>query len=146
MKHSRHNKGFTAVEMLMVVAIVGIISVAVARFQGNIFSFGRSSQSGLEAADQARRILNPMVDQMRTAIPGATGAYNIESATATEFIFYSDINHDGLGERIRYFLSGGSIQSGVIYPSGNPSVYTGTETVRTLVSHVTSATDRKSVV
>lgn len=136
-----HTTGFTAIEMLMVVAIIGVLSVSIARFQTGVWSLGRSSQAGLNAADQARRILNPMADQIRAAIPGATGAYDIESATATEIIFYSDINHDGLGERVRYFLSSGAIKSGVTYPSGTPSTYnTATETVRTLVSGVTSAT------
>ena len=47
----------------------------------------------------------------------------MEKADDQEIIFYSDVDYDGLSERIRYTLSGTQFIKGVIKPSGEPLSY-----------------------
>ena len=59
----------------------------------------------------------------RSTLPSSLGSYAIDSASSTAFIYYADLNGDGLKEKIRYFLSGTTLRQGVIKPSGSPLVY-----------------------
>lgn len=117
-------KGFSLVEVILVVAIaVGILFVVISLRGGvgtleNIISQKLQSRQTL---DQAFQIL---VTEIRSAGPASNGAYPIESATTSSFVFYSDIDKDGIFEKVRYFLTTSTLQRGVIKPVGNPLVYT----------------------
>jgi len=63
------------------------------------------------------------------------GSYPIETAGITAFTFFSDINSDGLKERIRYFLSGTTLMKGVIVPLGSPLQYLSNTEVLTEIVH-----------
>ena len=68
-----------------------------------------------------------------------TGAYVINQAEASSFIFYSDIDNDGLKEKVRYFLIGTTLQKGVIKPTGSPLSYNPlNETISTLAENLTN--------
>src|SRR3989344_4644245 len=59
----------------------------------------------------------------------------------TAFTFYSDIDDDGLKEKVRYFLNGPLLQKGVIKPTGSPLSYNpASEKITTLIPNVTNAT------
>ena len=80
-----------------------------------------------------------MISEIRTASVSSNGAYPIDQATVSSFTFFSDINNDNLREKIRYFLSGSTLQKGVIQPTGNPLVYNpANEKISILASGVTS--------
>lgn len=129
------SKGFTLIEIVVTVAVVGVIAIVAGSFNRDSISFSRIFQSGLNASDEARRILRPMSNEIRSASPSSAGAYAIESATSTSFIFFSDIDGDGLKERVRYYLSGTTLKKGVIKPSGIPAVYSSGSEVITDIVH-----------
>jgi len=80
-----------------------------------------------------------MTSEIRTASIADTGAYVIGLATASAFIFYADIDSDGLKEKIRYFLNGPLLQKGVVKPVGSPLTYNeANEVISTLVSNITN--------
>ncbi|MBP6855293.1 MAG: prepilin-type N-terminal cleavage/methylation domain-containing protein [Candidatus Pacebacteria bacterium] len=128
-------KGFTFIEILVTVAVVGLIILVSSSLNKDVIVFSRIFQSGLNAADEARKILRPMANEIRSASPSSAGAYPIESATATSFIFFSDIDSDGDKDRVRYYLSGTTLKKGVINPSGNPAVYSSMSEVNTDIVH-----------
>lgn len=135
----KFNKGFTMIEIILTVAIVGLVAGAIASFQGNIFSYSRKFSSGLSAADDARRVLRPFSNEVRSAVASALGSYPIEAATQTSFIFFADTDNDGVEERIRYFLENKNFKKGIIVPSGNPLTYdSNDEDVVTMVKDVTN--------
>jgi len=127
-------RGFSLMEILIVMGVLVFISVVVANFQTNVINFNISTQNSLTAQTDGRRVVKTIVAELRNVSPSALGSYPIEAAGTSTLIFYSDADKDGQRERIRYFLNNRTLQKGVIKPSGNPVGYTGAETVTTLVS------------
>jgi len=137
MKKNHRTKGFTLIEILVSVAIFTMVSIVVSTFQRDIFSLNRNLQSGLNAQLEARHVIKIMVAELRKASPSSLGAYPIELASSTGITFYSDVDNDGLKDKVRYFLNGTTIKKGVIAPTGNPYVYTsGNERITTIVNYV----------
>ena len=88
----------------------------------NLF-FAGFLEDSISGAQDARAVLRTMAREIRTASSSNLGTYTIATASPQTFIFYSDIDDDGLKERIRYFLDDTDLKKGVIKPSGNPLVY-----------------------
>ncbi len=133
---TKYKKGMTMVEMIVVVFIFGLIALATAQFQLDIFRLAGFADKSLNAVFSARQILKVMTAEIRSVIPGENGSYPLQTVATSTLIFYGDIDSDGVSEKVRYFLSGTDFRKGVIEPSGNPVVYTGTETIQTLISGV----------
>lgn len=127
--------GFTLIEMLIAVAIVGIISVAVSNFGRDIFYNNYVTQKALVAEGEAKLSLKKVVAELRTMAPSNTGTYPIESASKNSLVFYSDFDGDNLRERLRYFWSNGVLKRGATKPTGQPYTYaTSSESVITAVN------------
>lgn len=120
---SLHNRGLTLIEILVVVALVGILSVVIGKFQADVFSYGRYFNNSLTTADSAQKLLRPMTEEIRSASPSNNGAYPIDSVGAYSFSFYSDIDNDGLKDWVKYSLSGTTLTKETIKPAGIPAVY-----------------------
>ena len=116
-------KGMSIVEILIVVGIASLLMISVGFFQRNILFFAGFLEDSISGAQDARAVLRTMAREIRTASSSNLGTYTIATASPQTFIFYSDIDNDGLKERIRYFLDNTDLKKGVIKPSGNPLVY-----------------------
>src|SRR3989344_5539756 len=116
-------KGFTIIETIISVFILSLIVVSAATFQKDVFSLNFSLQNSLNAQLDARHVVKIMVAELRKASPSALGAYPIALASSTAITFYSDVDSDGVKDRVRYFLSGSTIKRGVLAPSGSPLAY-----------------------
>src|SRR6185503_15837398 len=104
MKNLFKNKaGFTVVEILFGVSIFVLIMGALSLFTRNIWGYGSYVSTGLSDSNNGRTALKKMVFEIRGGSTADTGAYVIALATASAFTFYSDIDDDGLKERVRYF-------------------------------------------
>ena len=97
-------QGMTLLETLIAIAIFGIITVAVFGGISHIYRTYHFGWQAVEAIAEARRGIKVMLREVRAADSGENGSFVIEKASATEFIFYSDIDLDGETERVRYFL------------------------------------------
>lgn len=134
---NQNRNGFTLVETLLAVAIFSSVVVAIGAFQRDIFFFNDVVQTGLSNVTEARKVLRPFVGEVRKAQSSNLGAFSIEKAEAKEFIFFTDIDNDGLRERLRYFVDGDTFKKGIIKPSGTPLVYNGSdEKITEVVHHV----------
>ncbi len=136
-----HNntKGFSMVETLVVIFIVTVIGLGISLFGRNIFSFNTTAAANLNAQQDARGALKSMSAEVRSLSPASTGAFAIADASPTSFTFYTDLDNDGLKERVRYFLTGNTLQKGVIKPSGNPITYnSATETLTNVAGYITN--------
>ncbi len=91
----------------------------------------------LSTQNEGRKIVQDFTNELRRASVSSIGAYPIEVANTSTIVFYSNIDSDTWRERVRYFLSGKLLQKGVIKPTGNPMVYSGTnEVITTVVNDV----------
>jgi prepilin-type N-terminal cleavage/methylation domain-containing protein len=117
------NTGLTLIEVLISMFIFTALAAMVFVFQGRIFNVNNVIQSGLAIQQDARKILRPFAEEVRSATISNIGAFPISQATTTTIEFYSDNDNDGLKEKIRYFKDGDEFKKGVTKPSGNPYVY-----------------------
>ena len=107
----KNQRGFTLVETMVTIFIMVVITGIVF---GSIAFLYRTQSFAWEqsvAVDEARRGVKTMVREIREARTGDDGSYPIEKADDKEFIFYADIDKDGVTERVRYFI--GTVGSGV---------------------------------
>lgn len=116
-------RAFTLVETLFGVAIFTMIIGVFTLFSRNVWVYNSFVSARLSDANTSRQTLKTMMAEIRTASVAETGAYTINQAGASSFTFYSDIDGDGLKEKVRYFLTGPTLQKGVIKPTGSPLTY-----------------------
>lgn len=116
-------RGFTMVEMLVVLGIVVLIGGALVTFFVSIFSQNAFVQNSLLGQQEAQAALKHLLAEARSAAPSDTGAYAIDTATPDKFTFYSDLDNDGTHERLRYYVQGGTLWRGLLKPTGAPLAY-----------------------
>lgn len=119
----KKNKGFTLIEAVISIAIFSVVVVVIGSFQRDVFFFNDILQTGLTNITEARKVLRPFVHEVRAAQPSNLGAFAITEANSTSFAFYSDIDNDGVRERVRYFLDGNTFKKGIIEPDEDTFVY-----------------------
>lgn len=124
-------------EMLIVISIGLIIGLAISNFGRSIFIQNYTVSKSLIAEGEAKMALTKIVDELRRAQPASNGSYPIELASSTAIIFYSDVNNDGLRERVHYWLDGKILRRGLTKPFGQYSNYTtNSESSSVLVNNV----------
>ena len=123
------NRGFTLIETLVWVSMFSLVMLAI---MNSVLSFYRTNTYAVEqaaAVTSAQRGIEEMIKTIREAAYSSNGAYPVISMSTTSISFYADIDTDPYIERVRYFISNGSLMRGVIDPSGDPPVYTSPEVV-----------------
>lgn len=137
----KYTKGFTVVELIIVIAIVALVAVAVGKFAGDVFYLGSVSRGSLSVSQDARNLLRVMTRELRAAAPSANGAFPLVTVASSSVAFFSDIDGNGQRDYVRYFLSSTTLMKGVTAPAGNPLVYsTSTENTFVVMSDVRNGT------
>jgi hypothetical protein len=109
--------------MLVVICVLCVLLGVVVNIGFNITGFNGFLTQNITAQNELQMTLYTFVTELRSMGPSAVGAYPIESASATSLVFFSDIDQDGVFERLRYYLNGNIMMKGVIKPSGAPLTY-----------------------
>ncbi len=123
------------------ISISVIVGIAVGTFQKDVFYLDTVFQDSLNAQKDTRNALASMSAEIRSASPSSVGAYPLAETATSSFTFYSDIDGDGLKERVRYFLNGKTLKKGVLEPSGNPLSYNPVnEIISDFVKNITNGT------
>jgi prepilin-type N-terminal cleavage/methylation domain-containing protein len=134
-------KGFSLIEVLIVVAIAASLVIIVSNISGNVSGLNSLISNQLQSKSDIDQILQILTSETRSASQAQNGSYPIDTANTSTFIFYSDINKDGIVERVRYFLATSTIFKGVTEPTGTPATYvTSTEVVTDLIDNVSLVT------
>ena len=139
-KNNKKNNGFTLIETLVVLGIFVFALGAVISFLIYTYRAENFSVTQALAIDSARKGVNTFTKEAREAIQSDSGTYLLEKCEDFEIIFYGDIDKDDNVERVRYFLEDEKMKKGIINPSGNPSVYTGEEEIKTISTYVRNTT------
>ena len=122
-KNKLSKKGFSLIEIIISVSILTMIIIFIGAFQSDVFSLNRIIQSGLQNQSDAKKIIRPFANEVRSALTSNLGSYPIAETSSTSFTFYTDIDKDGLREKVKYFLDSGEFKKSVISPTGQPLVY-----------------------
>ncbi len=147
--YMKTRRGFSFVEVIIFVALAAVLMIVVASMKNNITNIGGFVDQKLLSKQDIEQVLQTMVTEIRSAGPSSLGAYPIESATTSSFTFFSDINKDGIFEKVRYFLAPNigtstatsTIKKGVVIPTGNPLTYvTSTEIISKVINNVIIST------
>jgi len=135
---SKKNKiGMSLVEMIMAIAIFsigieGFSLLFVKSWKINSFVIEEG-----EASMMASRGVQKIVDVARRARQADNGSYPIVSANDNDFIFYCDIDKDGVTERVHYYRNENSLLVGVTKPGGIPPVYSaGDQSVQVIANYI----------
>lgn len=126
MTYKKHN-GFSTIEITILVAIVGLMMIAILSFESDIFSLNAYVRDSLDAQRQSKAFLVDFVDELRSASASSSGAYPIAEATADAITFYSDTDTNGTKKRIRYFLENETLKKSILIPTGAPLAYDETQ-------------------
>ena len=131
-------RGFTIVELLIVVGITALLSAVVGAFARDVFFIKNYVSESYSSEQDSSKIIRPMITELRSARQAQTGAYTIEQAGTSSLVFFSDTDLDGVTERVRYYLSSDKkIMKGVIIATGTPATYpVDQEKFSTLISNV----------
>ena len=136
----KRQKGISFIEMIITISIFTMAMIAVSTFIISIYRVYNYNIEQVSAINEARRGIETMIKEIREAKTADDGSYPLVKAGDFEFIFYSDVDRDGLIERIRYFLDGTDFKKGVVDPSGDPPQYVLTnETINVLSRYVRNA-------
>ncbi|MFA5871826.1 MAG: prepilin-type N-terminal cleavage/methylation domain-containing protein [Parcubacteria group bacterium] len=136
-------KGLTLVEMLIAVFIFLLMMNGVVMLIKYIYrNYGFSMEQGI-SVNNVQKSLKTMIGDIRGLRRADSGAYAIKSADDFDFVFYSDVDGDGVTEQVHYFLENDSIKKGVSEPSGTPPVYPSSDQVESvLAEHVVNTTSQ----
>ena len=123
--------GFTLVEIVVVIMLLGF---AVSLFANFVVQGYRANLFGKEqdlAVQNGRKAAEQVTEEIREATQSDRGDYILDVVGDQNLSFYSNIDNDTDVEKVRYFLDGATstFKKGVIEPSGDPIVYTGTELI-----------------
>ena len=117
----KSNRGFTIVEMLVVVALLTVIGGAILSIQ---VAFGESQIStwkSYQNTTEVNDIVREFIKEARSMRIGEDGSYPLSNALDNEIIFYSDF--DGKAERVRYTRTETLLEKGVIEPQETTPIY-----------------------
>ena len=130
-------KGFTFIEVVIVIAIFAVIFTVIASFGQNTSLLSNLINKSLEIEQDLRQTFQVLITEIRSMGPSSLGAYPIESASTSSLGFFSDIDEDGVFERVRYFVGTSTLEKGVTEPTGNPLVYaTSSEIIKSVVNYL----------
>lgn len=108
-------KGFTLIEILVAMAITAIIVLIVNNFLITGFRSASFNQELEDAVENARKAMDTMIVEIRGMNNLQQGNPILQISTST-LIFYSDINKDGLIERVKYYISGNDLKRDFVKP------------------------------
>jgi len=132
--------GFTLVEALVAAALVAVLAIAVGTLFRDVFSLRQTIDASLTIGHDARSLLRPFADEVRSAGAGADGSFALAETATSSFTFFADYDNDGVREKVRYFVAGTELRRGATEPSGVPLSYVGQpETVSILARDIVAS-------
>lgn len=104
------DEGYSVSEMMIVAVLMAIVIVASYTLMGAATGMADAVQARTLAADEGRAVMDRITREFRQAyeIEDNEGAF--EDARPRECVFYTDVNRDGIPEKVWY-----RVQSGTLY-------------------------------
>ena len=132
--------GFTLIEIIVVIMLLGFATSLFANFVVQGYKANLFGKEQDLAVQNGRKATEQVAEEIREASQSDRGNYILDVVAEQNLSFYSNIDDDADTEKVRYFLDNTIFKKGVIEPSGDPIVYTGTE----LITDVSQYTNNQS--
>ena len=118
--------GFTLTEMVVVVALFGIVGVALGESIATFYRLNGYTLAQAYQVSHARQGMEQMVRDIREMTYADNGAFPLATTSRYRIGFYSDIDRDDSVEYVEYILSTTttSLMKNVYNATGSPSTYT----------------------
>ena len=110
--------GFTLLELVLSAALFGIVVLGV----GNLSVNALNTYAYLQAQSNSAADLTNVIGRVSKVVRGTTGIIDAQTNTLTIYAYFSP--NDAVVDKVRYFVSGTTLQVGVTPPSGSGPVYT----------------------
>lgn len=138
-------KGMTIIEMMIAIAIFEMGLVVFTLLLLNSYKLNSFILEEGDASFVASRGTSTLVKETREARQSDAGDYPLLSGDSFNLTFFSDVDGDGLTERIHYFLdfSTKQLKKGVTKPTGNPAVYaSGDNSVSVVANYIINSSSQ----
>ncbi len=116
-------KGMSLVEMLVVVALFTILSLAITNSIDSFYKFNSYTIAQSYQVSEARRGLQNLIRDIREMTYADDGAFPLISRGSTTISFYSDIDRDDSVELIEYELATTTLYKNIYDAVGSPPIY-----------------------
>ncbi len=131
--------------LIETVVWIAVLSFAMLALTTSLLYFYRTDRYEIQeeyAVSTAQHAMDAMVRALRTAAFSNNGAYPILSIAPDQISFYASVlPNDPLIQQVRFFVSGNSIEEGIIEPQGDPLTYaSSSESITDLGNYVLNAT------
>ena len=134
------DKGFTLIELMIAIAVLVIMAAAISAFFITLYKEQASDIARIKRIGVAGETIETMSGEIRKMNRAENGIYPLEIVQEQTLVFYSDIDNDGLTERIEYSLNGTILEKKLIEPGASLD-YSGTETVTTIADGIRNGTE-----
>lgn len=126
--------GLTLIES---VVWVGIFTLVMATLISSLLYFYKTNRYVLQEAvaiASTQRVMDATIKTIRAATYSQVGAYPLVSVGANQITFYaSTIAGSTIIQRVRFFVTGTTLQVGTVLPTGNPYTYNPSNEIITFV-------------
>jgi len=140
---NKNKKGMSLIETVIAIAIFtigieGFSLLFIKTWEQNSFIIERGTASMM-----ASRGVQKTVDVIRKARQADNGAYPMISADKNNLVIYSDIDKDGVAERVHYYLDNGIFKVGVTEPTGDvpPAYPAGDQSVKDVTAYIVNGAE-----
>lgn len=128
--------GFTLIELSVTAFLLVALGAGILGLQyiiGNVEVRSFSSFTNVEGTNRAIRQLQK---EIRTARTSDSGAFLFDAATSNSITFYSDIDFDGLTDKVTYTRVNNTLTKSVIKPQGYPASYLPQNAKTTIITDI----------
>jgi prepilin-type N-terminal cleavage/methylation domain-containing protein len=127
-RHPSHSaqKGFSLVEMLVVIAITGLISGALLQSIASFYKFNGYAIAQSYQIMHARRGVELMIRDLREMTYADDGTFPLVLMEDDRIAFFSDIDRDDSVEYVEYELASTTLIKNIYNATGSPPVYSTT--------------------
>lgn len=125
-------KGFTMVEMIMVIALFSVLLIAVSQSIASFYRLNAYTVAQAYQVDTARLGMEQLVRDLREMTFADDGTFPLISMGTTSIAFFSDIDRDNSVEYVTYTLQDTSLMKRVYNATGSPPTYSTTTPQETL--------------
>ncbi|HWH16525.1 MAG TPA: prepilin-type N-terminal cleavage/methylation domain-containing protein [Candidatus Paceibacterota bacterium] len=136
-----HTKGFTLIEMIVVVALTGSVGVGLLLMISYFYRSNAYLIEATSATESASEGIVVTLESLREATYGEDGSYPLAAAATSSVTFYADLDLDESVERVQFYVANGTLYRSLTEPAGNPPSYSGqTPVVTTIAPYVKNGT------